>query len=55
MNKIGIHALVWSPDNRWLVSGNQDPSVHLWIPEEDVELCVPALNAGVRVEVRPGG
>src|SRR5690606_38920463 len=22
----GIHALVWSPDNKWLVSGNQDPS-----------------------------
>jgi len=20
----GIHALVWSPDSRWLVSGNQD-------------------------------
>lgn len=34
----GIVALVWSPDGRWLVSGNQDPSVHLWIPEEDVEL-----------------
>ena len=34
----GIHALVWSPDNRWLVSGNQDPSVHLWIPEKDIEL-----------------
>ena len=34
----GIHALVWSPDNKWLVSGNQDPSVHLWIPETDVEL-----------------
>jgi WD40 repeat protein len=34
----GIHTLAWSPDNRWLVSGNQDPSVHLWIPDEDVEL-----------------
>lgn len=33
----GIHALVWSPDGRWLVSGNQDPSVHLWLPEEDQE------------------
>lgn len=34
----GIHALVWSPDNRWLVSGNQDTSVHLWMPESGVEL-----------------
>ena len=34
----GIQALVWSPDGRWLVSGNQDPSVHLWIPETGVEL-----------------
>lgn len=34
----GIHALVWSPDARWLVSGNQDPSVHLWMPETGVEL-----------------
>ena len=39
----GIHALVWSPDNRWLVSGNQDPSVHLWIPAEDVESTVEVL------------
>ena len=30
----GIHALAWSPDGRWLVSGNQDPSVHLWMPDE---------------------
>jgi WD40 repeat protein len=34
----GIHALVWSPDNRWLVSGNQDRSVHLWIPETGLGL-----------------
>jgi len=34
----GISSLVWSPDQRWLVSGNQDPSVHLWIPEKDIEL-----------------
>ncbi len=34
----GIQSLVWSPDARWLVSGNQDPSVHLWIPEEEIEL-----------------
>jgi WD40 repeat protein len=34
----GIQALAWSPDGRWLVSGNQDPSVHLWIPAENEEL-----------------
>lgn len=34
----GIQSLVWSPDAKWLVSGNQDPSVHLWVPEEDIEL-----------------
>jgi len=46
----GIQALVWSPDARWLVSGNQDPSVHLWVPEEDMELAgIPGqsdLNPG---------
>jgi WD40 repeat protein len=44
----GIHALVWSPDNRWLVSGNQDPSVHLWIPDEDVELHMSGYEGKVK-------
>ena len=44
----GIHALVWSPDNRWLVSGNQDPSVHLWIPAEDVELQMSGYEGKVK-------
>jgi len=45
----GIHALVWSPDNKWLVSGNQDPSVHLWIPEEDIELHMSGYETKVKV------
>ena len=44
----GIHALVWSPDSRWLVSGNQDPSVHLWIPAEDVELQMSGYEGKVK-------
>jgi WD40 repeat protein len=44
----GIHALVWSPDNKWLVSGNQDPSVHLWIPEEDIELHMSGYEGKVK-------
>lgn len=44
----GIHALVWSPDNRWLVSGNQDPSVHLWMPDEDVELHMSGYEGKVK-------
>jgi len=44
----GIHALVWSPDGRWLVSGNQDPSVHLWIPAEDGELQMSGYEGKVR-------
>jgi WD40 repeat protein len=32
-----ILALTWSPDNRWLVAGCHDQSVHLWIPAEDQE------------------
>ncbi|MGA2693686.1 MAG: WD40 repeat domain-containing protein [Opitutaceae bacterium] len=44
----GIHALVWSPDGRWLVSGNQDPSVHLWMPEKDVELQMSGYETKVR-------
>ncbi len=44
----GIHALVWSPDNKWLVSGNQDPSVHLWIPETDIELQMSGYEGKVK-------
>ncbi len=44
----GIHALVWSPDARWLVSGNQDPSVHLWIPEQDIELHMSGYETKVK-------
>lgn len=33
-----IHALLWSPDGRWLVAGCQDNAVHLWVPAEDIEL-----------------
>lgn len=44
----GIHALVWSPDGKWLVSGNQDPSVHLWIPEADTELHMSGYETKVK-------
>jgi WD40 repeat protein len=44
----GIHALVWSPDSKWLVSGNQDPSVHLWIPEKDLELHMSGYEGKVK-------
>ena len=44
----GIHALVWSPDSKWLVSGNQDPSVHLWIPEQDIELHMSGYEGKVK-------
>jgi len=44
----GIHALVWSPDSRWLVSGNQDPSVHLWIPDTDLELNMSGYETKVK-------
>ncbi|OAM89614.1 hypothetical protein AW736_12435, partial [Termitidicoccus mucosus] len=44
----GIHALVWSPDDRWLVSGNQDPSVHLWIPESGLELHMSGYEGKVK-------
>jgi WD40 repeat protein len=44
----GIQALVWSPDARWLVSGNQDPSVHLWVPTEDVELQMSGYETKVK-------
>lgn len=44
----GIHALVWSPDNKWLVSGNQDPSVHLWVPETDTEFHMSGYEGKVK-------
>ena len=44
----GIQALVWSPDNRWLVSGNQDPSVHLWLPDEDQEFHMSGYEGKVK-------
>jgi WD40 repeat protein len=44
----GIHALAWSGDGRWLVSGNQDPSVHLWIPADDIELHMSGYEGKVR-------
>lgn len=44
----GIQALVWSPDGKWLVSGNQDPSVHLWIPETDTELHMSGYEGKVK-------
>jgi WD40 repeat protein len=44
----GIHALVWSPDSKWLVSGNQDPSVHLWIPATDTELQMSGYEGKVK-------
>ncbi len=44
----GIHALVWSPEGRWLVSGNQDPSVHLWLPDEDQEFHMSGYEGKVK-------
>lgn len=44
----GIHALVWSPDERWLVSGNLDPSVHLWLPEQDQEFHMSGYEGKVK-------
>jgi WD40 repeat protein len=44
----GIHALVWSPDGKWLVSGNQDPSVHLWVPAENDELHMSGYETKVK-------
>jgi WD40 repeat protein len=44
----GIHALVWSPDGRWLVSGNQDPSVHLWLPGQDQEFHMSGYEGKVK-------
>lgn len=45
----GIATLAWSPpDGRWLVSGNADPSVHLWLPEEDQEFHMSGYEGKVR-------
>ena len=45
----GIAALAWSPPaGRWLVSGNADPSVHLWLPEEDQEFHMSGYETKVR-------
>ncbi|MEO7599240.1 MAG: WD40 repeat domain-containing protein [Opitutus sp.] len=44
----GIAALVWSPDSKWLVSGNHDPSVHLWIPETDTEFNMSGYEGKVK-------
>ena len=44
----GIHALVWSPDGKWLVSGNQDPSVHLWVPAANEELQMSGYETKVK-------
>jgi hypothetical protein len=44
----GITTLAWSPEGRWLVSGNQDPSVHLWMPQSDVELQMSGYETKVR-------
>ncbi len=44
----GIHALVWSTDSRWLVSGNQDPSVHLWLPEKKDEFHMSGYESKVK-------
>ncbi|MFA5058439.1 MAG: WD40 repeat domain-containing protein [Opitutaceae bacterium] len=43
-----IHALVWSPDGRWLVAGTQDNAVHLWIPEENQEFHMSGYETKVR-------
>lgn len=44
----GINALAWSPDGRWLVSGNQDPSVHLWLPAKDMEFHMSGYEGKVK-------
>jgi len=44
----GINTLAWSPDQRWLVSGNADPSVHLWLPDEDQEFQMSGYESKVK-------
>lgn len=44
----GIHSLAWSPDGEWLVTGNQDPSVHLWKPDSDLELHMSGYEGKVK-------
>ncbi len=43
-----IHKLTWSSDGKWLVSGNQDPSVHLWIPESGFEFHMSGYSSKVQ-------
>jgi WD40 repeat protein len=43
-----IHALVWSPDGRWLVAGAQDNAVHLWLPAENEEFHMSGYETKVR-------
>jgi WD40 repeat protein len=43
-----IHKLAWSGDGKWLVSGNQDPSVHLWIPESGFEFHMSGYEGKVQ-------
>ncbi len=53
----GIATLAWSPPGgRWLVSGNADPSVHLWLPEEDQEFHMSGYETKVRqISFDPSG
>lgn len=44
----GIQTLCWSPDGRWLVSGNQDPSMHLWLLREDQEFHMSGYEGKVK-------
>lgn len=43
-----VEALVWSPNGKWLVSGNRDPSVHLWAPAEETELQMSGFEGKVK-------